>query len=264
MALPPRLPCTTRCSSAAGWRASSAFDSAAPMKPTGTPITAAGRSAPASTSSSRRKSAVGRVADDDDRARELGPPELQSGRGAGRAELCGKADDVRVRERADHLVVRRETRPRDAGGDLGRIAEDWLAGLQRALRSRAEARRGGHVIDQVDHAAGVDHAHDHGCERRVEPVEPGLAADHRERAAVDLGSVAHVAGHVRTPRAATLSATLAAARSGARSPTSARPATFRRAAPRGALRPRARRAAPWSRPRFPSRPRVRPSPSRAT
>src|SRR5579875_2479972 len=58
IALPPRRPRTTR-NSHAPEPASASLLSAAPTKPTGTPITAAGRGAPAASSSSRRKRAVG-------------------------------------------------------------------------------------------------------------------------------------------------------------------------------------------------------------
>ncbi len=59
MALPPRRPRTTMCSSRDGWAISASLDSAAPMKPTGIPMTAAGRGAPSSIISRRRKREVG-------------------------------------------------------------------------------------------------------------------------------------------------------------------------------------------------------------
>ena len=70
-----------------------------------------------------------------------------------------------------------------------------LPALQRAPCGGAEARRCGHVADEVDHPAGVDHAHHDRREQRLEAVEVGLAADQRERAAVDLGAVPDVLGH---------------------------------------------------------------------
>ena len=60
---PPRRPWTVTNGRSIPWSspndASAAFDSAAPMKPTGQPTIAAGRGPPASTISSRWKSAVG-------------------------------------------------------------------------------------------------------------------------------------------------------------------------------------------------------------
>src|SRR5699024_10777388 len=56
---PPRRPCTTRCAMPRGWSARACLDSAAPMKPTGTPTIAAGTGPPASIISSRWNSAVG-------------------------------------------------------------------------------------------------------------------------------------------------------------------------------------------------------------
>src|SRR4051812_41755807 len=59
MALPPMRPRTIRNGTPRGSAASASFDSAAPTKPTGMPRIAAGFGAPASSSSSRRNSAVG-------------------------------------------------------------------------------------------------------------------------------------------------------------------------------------------------------------
>ncbi len=59
MVLPPLRPLTTQYSRVEGCAASAPFDSAAPTKPTGTPMTAAGRGAPSSIISSSRNSAVG-------------------------------------------------------------------------------------------------------------------------------------------------------------------------------------------------------------
>src|SRR5262245_15051599 len=53
MALPPRRPRTIRNGTPRGFSASASFASAAPTKPTGMPIMAAGLGAPASSSSSR-------------------------------------------------------------------------------------------------------------------------------------------------------------------------------------------------------------------
>src|SRR5262245_23727629 len=59
MALPPIRPRTIKKGTPRGSAASASFDSAAPTNPTGTPMIAAGRGAPASSISSNRKSAVG-------------------------------------------------------------------------------------------------------------------------------------------------------------------------------------------------------------
>src|SRR5262245_10788139 len=59
MALPPMRPRTIRNGTPRGSAASASLDSAAPTKPTGTPMIAAGGGAPASSISMRRNSAVG-------------------------------------------------------------------------------------------------------------------------------------------------------------------------------------------------------------
>src|SRR5262249_47673536 len=59
IALPPILPRTTRNGMPREWVNNSSLDSAAPTNPTGKPRIAAGRGAPPSISSSRRKRAVG-------------------------------------------------------------------------------------------------------------------------------------------------------------------------------------------------------------
>src|SRR5690606_36893692 len=59
MALPPRRPRTTRCSRPDGWADRASLDSAAPTKPTGTPMTAAGLGAPSSLISRARSGPVG-------------------------------------------------------------------------------------------------------------------------------------------------------------------------------------------------------------
>ena len=90
MAEPPRRPSTVRKGTprAGGERG---LASAAPTKPTGVAMIAAGFGAPASSISSRRKSAVGALPmTDDGAARAAVAPEFDGGGGAGGVEAAGE------------------------------------------------------------------------------------------------------------------------------------------------------------------------------
>ena len=122
---------------------SASFDSAAPTKPTGMPTIAAGRGAPSSSSSSRRKSAVGALP-----MATTAPASRSTQRSRAAAERVvpsarGKAGDARVVEGADHLVAGGKAGAGDAVGDHLGVAEDRRAGgeRRRAPRRRGRGRR---------------------------------------------------------------------------------------------------------------------------
>ena len=127
-----------------GCAASSALDSAAPMKPTGTPITAAGRGAPCSISSSRRKSAVGALPTATTEPSSCVSPELQRRRRARRAELGGQLRDACGSESVQTTSLpagRRERVTPEATIEVShRIG---LPACSAGARCRAEPRRGG-------------------------------------------------------------------------------------------------------------------------
>ena len=105
IALPPLRPRTTMAGRPLSISAS--FNSAAPTKPTGMPMIAAGRGAPAAIGLEQAEQSGRRIADRDHGAAEPRQPELDRRRGARRAELGGERGRGRVGERADHIVVRR-------------------------------------------------------------------------------------------------------------------------------------------------------------
>ena len=119
-------------------------------------------------------------------------PKLQSGGAARIAGFPGETGDARVGEHADHLVVRGQTRARDAMRDHVGVAQDWRAGAQRHARRLGRAGREDDVVGDLDHAAGVDDAHGDALLRRRKARKPRLGANGREGARVDRGAVANI------------------------------------------------------------------------
>ena len=187
IALPPLRPRMTMAGRPLSISAS--FDSAAPTKPTGMPMIAAGRGAPADDHLEQTKQRGRRIADGDHRAAEPRQPELDRRRGARRAELRGEFGRGRIAERADHVIVRRQACARDPFGDHARIAKDRRAGAKRLARRLRGARREDEVAGRLHHAAGVDDPHRDPFFDRRETREVGLAANDREGAAIDRRSV---------------------------------------------------------------------------
>ena len=100
----------------------------------------------------------------------------------------------RIAQRADHLVVGRQPRARDAVRHHFGIAEDRRAGLERGAGGGDEAGREDEMPGGLDQAAGVDHAHgDIGLVRR-EARQVGLGADDGEGALVDRRAIPDVVG----------------------------------------------------------------------
>src|ERR1700736_5667453 len=107
MALPPMRPRTTRNGTPCGSAASAALDSAAPTKPTGTPMIAAGFGAPPASNSIRGNKGAGPLPPPP-RAPPppLGPQPRGRGRGGG-GEPLGEFRHARIAQRADDLVAGR-------------------------------------------------------------------------------------------------------------------------------------------------------------
>ena len=160
------------------------MDSAAPMKPTGMPSTAAGRPAPA----------VDHLQQPEQRGRarcRSRPPSRPAGRATAPARRrCGWCPARRPApgtrgspQRADHLVAGRAAGARvTPEATICGVAQDRRAGAQRA-RGPAATTPGDavDVVDQVDHAAGVDHADGDPGHVGGQPGQVGLGADGGER-----------------------------------------------------------------------------------
>ena len=153
IALPPRRPCTTRCSRprVAGQRllglgrADEADRDADARRP--------GAGAPSSTISSSRNSAVGALPIGDHGAVQPVAPQLQRGRAAGGAQPRGQRRDAAGRAAVQTTSLSAGSRLRvTPRGDHLRVAQDRRAGPQRRAgraRPRRARRRGRR---QVDHA----------------------------------------------------------------------------------------------------------------
>ncbi|MCO5578378.1 hypothetical protein L7F22_032219 [Adiantum nelumboides] len=139
------------------------------------------------------------VPDREHRALEAVGEQLQRGRGPGVADPARVVGHPGVAQQAEHLVVRGQPGGGHPGGDHHRVAEDGGTGPQRGACGCDDAVGGGDVVDEVDLAAGVDHADGDVVDAGREPGEVGLRADRRERAAVDLVAVGRAHGHARRP-----------------------------------------------------------------
>ena len=193
---------------------SASLDSAAPTKPTGMPITAAGGMTPGSCSiSSRRNKAVGALpittTDPANRSRH------NSTAAAVRVvpSLRRERRHARIGQRADHGIVGRQPRPRDAVGHHLGVAENRRARAQRGGSGGAETGREHDVVGDFDHAAGVDDPHRDLFVAGIETVESCFGANDRKRALVDrravgLVGVVHDAARALTGAAAIRSITL--------------------------------------------------------
>ena len=159
IALPPRRPRTMTLGTSP-LASSASLDSAAPTKPTGMPITAAGGvDAGLLQDFEQAKQRGRRVADHHDRSRQLLAPQLHRRRGARGAELGGERRHARIGQRADHGIVGRQPRSRNAMGHHLGIAKNRRAGAQRRRGSGAEPSREHDVVGDIDHAAGMDDPH---------------------------------------------------------------------------------------------------------
>ena len=139
IALPPLRPFTIRKGTRPS-AASASLDSAAPIKPTGRPITAAGGLAPASSSSSRRNRAVRcRLPIATTELRPAAHPTTPSRRPCACCR-CGAGDarHGRIVERADDLVARRQLRTRDA---IWRPSSDRTGSGRRRAAPSAHCRQ---------------------------------------------------------------------------------------------------------------------------
>ena len=123
------------------------------------PMIAGGRAAPSSSISSRRNSAVGALPMATTRAVQPIAPQLQRGGAARIADLGRERRHARLGERADDLIF---------AGSRARVTPcaTILASQRIGAPLRSAALAGGDeigrefdVVGELDHAAGVDHAH---------------------------------------------------------------------------------------------------------
>ena len=82
-------------------------------------------------------------------------------------------------DRADDLGLREATAD-DAGSDHLRVGEDRRTATDRALRRAHRIAVPSEIVDQVGHAAGVDHPPRHRAQLLRQSVEPRLRLDGRE------------------------------------------------------------------------------------
>ena len=126
IALPPRRPLTI----ANGTRPSAAmasFDSAAPTNPTGIAMTAAGFGAPLVQQFDEPEKRRRRVADNDERTRQMRQPKLHRCSRSRVADVFRKLGDARIAQRADDFIVCRKPGAGYAVRDHHRVAKNGRA-----------------------------------------------------------------------------------------------------------------------------------------
>ena len=146
------------------------------------------------------------VADRDDGTIEPVPPQLDRGGRTGVADLAGEVVNPWVRQQAQDLVACRQPPAGYSAGHHLHVAQDRGAGLQGGACH--EDRTGGErdVVDQVHHAAGVDHPDGDLRLLGGKPAQVCHGPDHGEGLAIDLGAVPFVFVHRSIPAAVTLHA----------------------------------------------------------
>src|ERR1700730_3950318 len=133
-----------------------------------------------------------RVADGGDRAIEPIAPKFERGGAARGAEFLRKRWHGRGVKGADDLVAARQARWNNTSREHFGIAQDRRSLPERLPRLRHGPIRKYETGGDLDHSAGVNHAHRDMFFIAGEAGEIGLGADRREGAAVDFRSVAEV------------------------------------------------------------------------
>ena len=100
-----------------------------------------------------------RVADGDERAGEIGPPQLDRRRRARRREALGEFGHARVGDGGDDAVRRGKSALGDARGDHPCIDEDRRAGGERGAARRDRAGRGREIGDHAGIARRMGDPH---------------------------------------------------------------------------------------------------------
>ena len=167
--------------------ASSAFDSAAPMKPTSEDRGRRGGARRSCRAGGTGPGALPMATTD----RRAAPARARARRPSGWSRAGRRDRGPGSRRVADDVVAGRQAGPRDAGGHHLGVAEDRGA-VPEGPRDAATRAGAGDVGGEVHLTAGVDHPHRH---RGEIGREPGRSASARigDRPAVDLGAVPDVA-----------------------------------------------------------------------
>ena len=159
MAEPPWRPRRAMKGMPRGLAISCSLLSAAPTKPTGKPTMAGGLGRAGIDDVEKMEQGGGGIANDHNRTCQMRPPEFNGSSGAGvghfgrpRSLVRGSFSVQMIRSRSGRSLYD------DAMAHHFGIDEHIAAGKQRPFGSRHKVRRDHQILDDLGHAAGVDHA----------------------------------------------------------------------------------------------------------
>ena len=164
---------------------------------------AAGRGAPASMRFRRWNSAVGAFPIATTAPSSLAPHSSRAARRASVVDGRRQHGNPRIAEGADDVVTGGQTLARDAGSHHLSVAENRRAVAQSCARSRDDTGCEGDVVDEIDLATCMNHAHYSLRDIRRETAQVGFGPNGGKGLAIDFRAVTDVLDHVPHDRGIT-------------------------------------------------------------